>query len=144
MAICVLTMFCLLPAGSLHAQQKFFSREVTLETFSPSQSPNSFSDSTLPNTSGKMAAWQNDAWLGEDKVKHFGASFLIALAAKYLAAKINLDEDASTAAAIGTAAMLGFAKEVADDLNPANIFSPKDLLADGLGILLAIFVMLVR
>lgn len=91
-----------------------------------------------------MAAWQNDAWLGEDKVKHFGASFLIALAAKYLAAKINLDEDASTAAAIGTAAMLGFAKEVADDLNPANIFSPKDLLADGLGILLAIFVMLVR
>ncbi len=80
-----------------------------------------------------------DEWLGSDKVKHFGASLLLVmLGSKEL---LVFDRSASSMSAVGSALLVGFVKEVIDDLKPNNIFSLKDLVADLLGIGLAVFLL---
>ena len=72
-----------------------------------------------------------DAWTGEDKVKHFVASAAVE-AMGYGGARIVLDRDASIGVAIGTAALAGLLREIHDGRD--GRFSYKDLAWDALGI----------
>ncbi len=83
-----------------------------------------------------------DKWLASDKVKHFSVSCLLVIAGKIGSKEVlKFDRAASSTSAVGSALLIGFVKEVIDDLNPNNIFSLKDLAADLLGIALAILLL---
>ncbi len=99
-------------------------------------------DSQVPKEGSKERLYEADKWLGSDKVKHFGASFLLVVLGKVGSKEIlNFDRAASSTSAVGSALLIGFVKEVIDDLNPNNIFSLKDLVADLLGIGLAVLLL---
>ena len=85
-----------------------------------------------------------DAWLGHDKLLHASGSFLITLSAQYvLTAKLDATDGEALPVAVGTTLALGLAKEVMDSQRPVNpYFSPRDLVADTVGVLLAIGVVL--
>lgn len=90
----------------------------------------------------KERLYDADKWLGSDKVKHFSASFLLVVLGKMGSKEVlKFDRAASSTSAVGTALLVGFVKEVVDDLNPNNIFSLKDLVADLLGIALAVLLL---
>lgn len=90
----------------------------------------------------KERLYKADKWLGSDKVKHFGASFLLVVLGKVGSRELlKFDRAASSTNAVGSALLVGFVKEVFDDLNPNNIFSLKDLVADLFGIALAFFML---
>ena len=72
-----------------------------------------------------------DAWTGEDKVKHFVASAAVE-AMGYGGARVVLDRDASIGVAIGAAALAGLLREIHDGRD--GRFSYKDLAWDALGI----------
>jgi uncharacterized protein YfiM (DUF2279 family) len=91
----------------------------------------------------KERLYEADKWVGSDKVKHFGASFLLVVLGKVGSKELlKFDRAASSVSAVGTALLVGFAKEIIDDLDPKNIFSLKDLIADLLGIAVALFLLL--
>lgn len=79
-----------------------------------------------------------DAWLGSDKFQHFGMSY--AVTAFTFAALRTAGADAGPAltAALPVAAAAGVGKEV-HDRRRGQIFSLRDLVADGLGIAAAYF-----
>lgn len=81
-----------------------------------------------------------DPWLGRDKVLHAAGSFLLTLSAQYvLTSKLDTDEGAAVPIAAGAAFSLGFAKEVADSRRPYRpLFSTRDLVADAVGVALAV------
>ncbi len=84
-----------------------------------------------------------DMWLGTDKVKHFSASLLLVALGKIGSRELlRFDRTASNTSAVGSALLIGFVKEVIDDLSPSNIFSVKDLVADLLGIAFGLFLLL--
>lgn len=90
----------------------------------------------------KERLYETDKWLASDKVKHFSVSFALVLLAKVAAKEgLKFDRAASTASAVGSTLLVGFVKEVIDDLNPNNLFSLKDLAADLLGIALALLIL---
>lgn len=90
----------------------------------------------------KERLYETDKWFASDKVKHFSASFLLVVLGKIGSKELlKFDRAASSTSAVGSALLIGFAKEVIDDLNPNNIFSLKDLAADLLGIMLAILLL---
>ncbi|MFN3561594.1 MAG: hypothetical protein ACK4XY_09825 [Chloroherpetonaceae bacterium] len=90
----------------------------------------------------KERLYETDKWFASDKVKHFSASFLLVVLGKIGSKELlKFDRAASSTSAVGSALLIGFAKEVIDDLNPNNIFSLKDLAADLLGIVLAILLL---
>ncbi|MEM1041743.1 MAG: hypothetical protein AAGI91_03855 [Bacteroidota bacterium] len=81
-----------------------------------------------------------DPWFGRDKALHAAGSFLLTLSAQYvLTAKLSADEGTAIPIAAGTAFSLGLAKEVADSRRPVNpLFSTRDLVADAVGVALAV------
>lgn len=90
----------------------------------------------------KERLYETDKWFASDKVKHSSVSFLLVVLGKIGSKELlKFDRAASSTSAVGSALLIGFAKEVIDDLNPNNIFSLKDLAADLLGIVLAILLL---
>jgi len=90
----------------------------------------------------KQSLHEADKWLASDKVKHFSVSCLLVIAGKIGSKEVlKFDRTASSTSAVGSALLIGFVKEVIDDLNPNNIFSLKDLAADLLGIALALLLL---
>lgn len=76
---------------------------------------------------------RQDAWLGEDKFRHAGASWA-AMVFTHTAARVVLDDvDAAFAVAVPVTAALGIAKEVVDRRR-GGPFSARDLVADALGV----------
>ena len=90
------------------------------------------------------AARPPDDWLGRDKALHAAGSFLLTLSAQYvLTAKLAASEGDALPVAAGTALALGVVKEVADGRRPVDpLFSARDLVADAVGVLLAVGVVL--
>ncbi|NNF56796.1 MAG: hypothetical protein HKN04_01005 [Rhodothermaceae bacterium] len=85
-----------------------------------------------------------DPWLGRDKALHAGGSFLLTLSAQYvLTDKAGASNGEALPFAIGSALTLGLAKEVMDSQRPLHPhFSTRDLVADAVGVLLAVGVVL--
>ena len=79
-----------------------------------------------------------------DKAKHVAFSFLWTLGTQYVAVnKGRFSEAQALPISIGTSAAVGLSKEYYDlHMGPTRFFSFKDLVADGVGILLATGVIL--
>ncbi len=127
----LLLVSVLVGVGTLHAQYR-----VSLSPFANSQ-PVAYA-----LNDSKQSLYEADKWVASDKVKHFSVSCLLVIAGKIGSKEVlNFDRAASSTSAVGSALLIGFVKEVIDDLNPNNIFSLKDLAADLLGIALAILLL---
>ena len=85
-----------------------------------------------------------DEWLGRDKALHAGGSFLLTLSAQYvLTDKAGASNGEALPFAVGSALALGIAKEIMDSQRPVRPhFSTRDLVADAVGVLLAVGVVL--
>ena len=83
------------------------------------------------------AAYANDRWYGEDKVKHLAISAAITGMA-YGGSRVVLDRDASVGVALGAAAVAGLLREVHDH-RLGKPFSYKDLVWDALGVVAGYF-----
>jgi uncharacterized protein YfiM (DUF2279 family) len=128
MKVILLLVSLLVGVGTLQAQYR-----VSLSPFAHAQ-PVSHAQNDV-----KQSLHAADKWFASDKVKHFSVSCLLVIAGKIGSKEVlNFDRAASSTSAVGSALLIGFVKEVIDDLNPNNIFSLKDLAADLLGIALAI------
>lgn len=81
-----------------------------------------------------------DPWIGRDKVLHAAGSFLLTLSAQYvLTSKLDASEDGALPIAAGATLSLGLAKEIADSRRPVRpFFSTRDLVADAVGVALAV------
>lgn len=86
----------------------------------------------LPPVLHAAAAPERDAWLGEDKIKHFAMSYMIT-AGSFSAVRVVADRDASLASGIALGAAAGILKEIYDKRDRRRI-SVRDLLWDALGI----------
>ncbi len=85
-------------------------------------------------------ALPRDRWWARDKVKHVAFSFFATLSAQYvLVNKAKWSAADAMPVSAGTTVSLGLAKEVYDwHWGPTKHFSTRDLVADGLGLLLAL------
>ncbi len=92
-----------------------------------------------PVPEGREAA-KVDPWLGYDKVQHLTFSFLWTLSSQYaLEQKAGWRPARAWPLAAGTTAAVGLVKELYDwKVGPSRRFSYRDLVADGLGIVLAV------
>ncbi len=81
-----------------------------------------------------------DPWLGPDKLLHASFSFLWTLSCQYaLVDKLGRSEPGAWPPCAASAAVLGLSKELYDGSRaPRTFFSPRDLAADALGIVLAV------
>ena len=79
-------------------------------------------------------------WFGFDKVQHLVFSGLLTINTQYvLETKADWTRNDALPASISTAFLIGFGKEVYDrHLGPRRVFSSRDLLADSVGIALAV------
>ncbi len=86
----------------------------------------------------------DDPWLGFDKVQHVTFSFLWTLGTQYVAVnKGHFSEARALPISAGFSAAVGLSKEYYDlRSGPPNVFSYRDLVANGVGILLAVGVIL--
>lgn len=80
-----------------------------------------------------------DAWLGEDKFRHFWASYVATSFGFAAAVAAEQDRDTALLIGVGTGAAAGVAKELHD--RTRTIFSVRDLVADALGITAAYFLL---
>ena len=79
-----------------------------------------------------------DKWVAMDKVQHFSYSCLISLGFQYLLVnKIEMDETYAMPVSLGLSFMAGITKEIQDRKSKNGFFSRRDLVANGLGILLS-------
>lgn len=78
---------------------------------------------------------RDDPWSGPDKVRHFGASALIAAAAAQHEKNQNASDCQAFRFGITVSASAGLAKEVIDEHIRHVGWSWRDLAADGLGVL---------
>ena len=91
----------------------------------------------IPDEINKKNA--QDKWFGIDKVQHFSYSCLIALGSQYvLVNKGGMEEDSALPLSAGFSLSTGILKEILDSRNPKGFFSRRDLIADSLGIVLAV------
>jgi uncharacterized protein YfiM (DUF2279 family) len=81
-----------------------------------------------------------DAWLGEDKFRHFWASYVVTSFGFAAAVAADQDRDTALLIGIGAGATAGVAKELYDRRR-GQIFSRRDLVADALGIAAAYFLL---
>ena len=82
-----------------------------------------------------------DEWLAFDKVQHFTYSLLLTLSTQYvLVNNMNMDEEDSLLISVFSSLSTGIMKERSDMKNPKGYFSKKDMVADCLGILLAVVI----
>ncbi len=81
-----------------------------------------------------------DRWLARDKLHHLTFSFLWTLSAQYvLVDKADWSNRAALPVAAGSSAAVGLSKELYDwRAGPTQQFSTRDLVADALGIALAV------
>lgn len=80
-----------------------------------------------------------DRWLARDKAKHLAASALWTLSTQYvLVKKADWSEGDALPASIASGAAVGVAKELYDASHPTGMVSGKDLVADAVGIGLAV------
>ncbi len=81
-----------------------------------------------------------DPWLGFDKVQHFSFSCLITLSSQYmLVNKYKMEEKEAVYISAPLSLLVGISKEIGDKKKPKGFFSRRDLLADLLGIGVAMF-----
>jgi uncharacterized protein YfiM (DUF2279 family) len=80
-----------------------------------------------------------DAWLGEDKFRHFWASYVATAFGFAAAVAADQERDTALLIGIGTGATAGIAKELSDSRR--TFFSTRDLVADALGITAAYFLL---
>ena len=79
-----------------------------------------------------------DKWFAIDKVQHFSYSCLVALGFQYsLVNKMEMDETYAMPVSLGLSFMAGVTKEIQDRKSKNGFFSRRDLVANGLGILLS-------
>jgi len=82
-----------------------------------------------------------DAWFGTDKARHLIGSFILSgLSQMSLQRYARRDIRSSKAIGFGLSISVGLGKEIWDSSRKDNIFSYKDLTADILGSLLAVFI----
>ena len=82
----------------------------------------------------------HDPWLAYDKVLHFGISFSLVLSTQYfLENTMGLDWETALPAGVTVSAANGLIKEYWDK-KIGSFFSKRDLIADGVGILLGVFI----
>lgn len=80
-----------------------------------------------------------DSWIGIDKIQHIMYSKFISLGVQYiLVNKMDLSENDALPISITSSFFAGFSKEVIDGKSKKNIFSNKDMVANSLGLLIAI------
>ncbi|GAB5517812.1 MAG: hypothetical protein RhofKO_00630 [Rhodothermales bacterium] len=81
----------------------------------------------------------DDPWLGRDKMQHLAFSFLLTVGSQYvLVNKGDYTETRALPLSVTATAAIGVAKELYDRQKPRGVFSTRDLVADGVGILLAV------
>jgi uncharacterized protein YfiM (DUF2279 family) len=80
-----------------------------------------------------------DAWIGEDKFRHFWASYAVTSFGFAAAVAAEQDRDTALKIGIGGGAVAGVAKELYD--RRRTFFSVRDLIADALGITAAYFML---
>ncbi|NND70977.1 MAG: hypothetical protein HKN43_05305 [Rhodothermales bacterium] len=81
---------------------------------------------------------RDDPWLAMDKFQHVVFSFFITTGSQYgLVNKIDLRERNALPFSVGISAAAGLSKEMYDRRSTSGTFSRRDLVADGLGIILA-------
>jgi len=84
-----------------------------------------------------------DKWFAIDKVQHFSYSCLISLGIQYvLVNKMEMDETAALPVSLGISFTAGITKEIQDSKSKNGFFSRKDLVANGLGIILSAIIIL--
>lgn len=84
-----------------------------------------------------------DPWLGFDKAQHVAVSFCSVLALQYIGVnKFDLQERTALPVSVGFTAILGLTKEIRDLKRQSRHFSRRDLVANGVGLILASAVVL--
>ena len=84
-----------------------------------------------------------DKWIAIDKVQHFSYSCFISLGIQYvLVNKMEMDETAALPVSLGISFTAGITKEIQDSKSENGFFSRKDLVANGLGIILSAIIIL--
>jgi uncharacterized protein YfiM (DUF2279 family) len=83
---------------------------------------------------------EGDAWLGADKFQHFWMSFATTAYGFAAARAAGIDTGAALYIAVPVSAAAGVGKEI-HDRRRGGIFSVRDLVADGLGIAAAWFIL---
>jgi uncharacterized protein YfiM (DUF2279 family) len=83
---------------------------------------------------------EGDAWLGADKFQHFWMSFATTAYGFAAARTAGIDTGAALYIAVPVSAAAGVGKEI-HDRRRGGIFSVRDLVADGLGIAAAWFIL---
>ena len=82
-----------------------------------------------------------DKWLAFDKVQHFTFSFLWTLSSQYvLLNNMNMYEQDALRCSVVSSLSAGIMKETYDMKQPNRYFSNKDIVANTLGILLAVII----
>jgi len=82
-----------------------------------------------------------DKWLAFDKVQHFTFSFLWTLSSQYvLLNNMNMYEQDALRYSVVSSLSAGIMKETYDMKQPNGYFSNKDMVANALGILLAVMI----
>ncbi len=89
----------------------------------------------LEHTALDPAARPADAWLGEDKARHFLMSFAVTTLGYGVGRTVGLDAEQARLAGAAGSAVAGLGKEVYDD-RAGTFFSVRDLVWDALGIAL--------
>ena len=79
-----------------------------------------------------------DRWIAIDKVQHYSYSCLISLGVQYvLVNKMEMNEDSAMPLSMAMSFSLGIIKELRDKKGKDGVFSKKDVVANGFGILTA-------
>ncbi|MFB6279320.1 MAG: hypothetical protein ABEK75_07425, partial [Salinibacter sp.] len=87
----------------------------------------------------RAARPSKDRWLARDKARHVVFSGLWTLSTQYvLVSKADWSEGNALPLSVTSSATVGLAKELYDASRPAGTASGKDLVADGVGIGLAV------
>lgn len=98
-----------------------------------------FPPSRSSKQSLQTAQPSKDQWLARDKARHVVFSGLWTLSTQYvLVSKANWREPAALPASVASGAAVGLAKELYDASQPTGTISGKDLVADAVGIGLAV------
>ena len=79
-----------------------------------------------------------DSWFDFDKVRHTTFSFLLVLSVQYIAVnKFDFNEQKAFPISLLSTASIGLLKEIRDEKKTDNHFCKRDLIANGIGLLLA-------
>ena len=79
--------------------------------------------------------------IGFDKIQHAGVSCLLTLSSQYVMVnKSGFDENKALSYSISSAALVGLTKELSDSNRKDGHFSWGDLIADGVGIAIAVLI----